>query len=229
MKGELVVDTKEKNKHVVELFLKLREEGFEVKQESLELGDIQYGQLCIERKSAGDFLSSKNSDDFWSKIFQIKDSYKYPFLWLDYSDHELLRQIVFSYERASKRLRGYYNSYMGAVMALQLNRIPLINQFQRTEDAVDYIADLCKKIDKEGEYVPPTVKKKGKPIYQLRIQSIACCPGIGFKTAKEELEKYPTLGWMIDRLTEPQNEGKLTSTEKKLLNFYWGVKKECEK
>ena len=213
----LVIDTKEPHS-TFECFA-ARNPKFAIDTQHLELGDIQFGQLIIERKSAPDLINSirkADSGDFWDKLLQMKEHYKYPRVWFDFTADELCEAISYSYERGMKKIRGIHNQVRGARYAIERLNIPI---WERPKVGPEYILGFCASVMDRGEYVPPSgVRKRLKSIHQLRIEAIAHCQGVGYKTAKLY---YEQAGQSIHTLIHMlEANGKPKVIERKMKEFF---------
>ena len=180
----IYIDSRESCKEIQELFSKQKD--FEVAIQKLELGDIVFDGCLIERKTISDFYNSFKKSDMWAKIFQANDAYTKVFVWIDTTPYQTSK--FFSY-----RNKYVFDMIEGTKVTLDSLDITW-REFDK-EHASDYFYRYFKKIISEKKYVPkPEVKKKGKSLLELRLQTLySSIPNVGYQKALELLKEYKTI------------------------------------
>ena len=180
----IYIDSRESCREIQELFSKQKD--FEVVIQKLELGDIIFDGCLIERKSISDFYNSFRKSDMWSKIFQANDAFNKLFIWIDTTPYQTSK--FFSY-----RNKYVFDMIEGTKVTLDSLDITW-REFDK-EHASDYFYRYFKKIISEKKYVPkPEVKKKGKSLVELRLQTLySGVPNVGYQKALELLKEYRTI------------------------------------
>jgi len=194
----IYIDTREKSKDVRYLFN--NQNDFKVVIQKLELGDIIFDGCVIERKTISDFYNSFRKSDMWSKVFQMKDIYKKVFVWIDTIPYQTSK--FYSY-----RNKYIFDMIEGTKATLDSLDITW-REFDR-EHASDYFYRYFKKIISEKKYIPkPEVKKKGKSLLELRLQTLySGIPNVGYQKALELLKEYKTIESII--YASKYNDGKI--------------------
>ena len=180
----IYIDSRESNSEVRHLFDKQTDFNIEIKKQ--ELGDIIFDGCLIERKTISDFYNSFRKSDMWSKIFQANDTYNKVFIWIDTTPYQTSK--FFSY-----RNKYVFDMIEGTKVTLDSLDITW-REFDK-EHASDYFYRYFKKIISEKKYVPkPEVKKKGKSLLELRLQTLySGIPNVGYQKALELLREYKTI------------------------------------
>lgn len=199
----IVIDTRESNETVQTMFDRQHEFPVEIKK--LEIGDVAFQGCCIERKTPSDFMGSIRKSNFWNNMLSIKSNYAIPILWIDGTNEDWKR--IFSRIRSDS-----YNSYQGAKAAIVMNGIPIC-EFENRRDARNFFLTLFSKISDKKEFQAPLeIRKKGRSQTELKLQSIACVPTIGMKTALGLLTKYKSIERLIVA-SKKSNDKKLNKIE----------------
>jgi len=72
------LDTRENNNKFITFLADVsKEKGYNLHIETLPFGDIQCGNIIIERKEINDFYSSVTSDRMWEQIAHMKANNEY--------------------------------------------------------------------------------------------------------------------------------------------------------
>ena len=193
----IYIDSRESCREIQELFSKQKD--FEVVIQKLELGDIIFDGCLIERKSISDFYNSFRKSDMWSKIFQANDAFNKLFIWIDTTPYQTSK--FFSY-----RNKYVFDMIEGTKVTLDSLDITW-REFDK-EHASDYFYRYFKKIISEKKYVPkPEVKKKGKSLVELRLQTLySGVPNVGYQKALELLKEYRTIENIIEASKNVDNK-----------------------
>ncbi|MHC1584612.1 MAG: ERCC4 domain-containing protein [Methanosarcinales archaeon] len=203
---KIVIDTRERLMAVRDMFSKQRD--FEVEVRKLEVGDIEFGNLIIERKSATDLLNSVRDERFWRNLFTMQENYDHVLVWVDASRKDLRREWKFR--------KGGYLTYFGILATLAYHQIPYC-QFESRREAELFFLYLFRKLEKSGRNEPPArVKKRGRSLDELRIECLRTLPGVGFKKARAILSQYGSIASFVDSLDKTS----------KYHNFFYGEYEE---
>ena len=180
----------------------------EVEEKFLEVGDIQFGSIIIERKTINDFLRSIRKALFWKKFNVMKNEYKLAILYLEGSEEDVLKAV--------DRTKFSWSSMRGAMMALELQGIH-INRFPTIKYGVDYFTKLFVKSEiKTRQKSPPTIRKVNTDVDVLRRAAVAQVPKVGFKKA-EDILGTQTIYKMIGLLMNKKHKSKV---EDNIVNFF---------
>ena len=189
---KIVIDTRERLAAIQNMFSKQRD--FQVEVRKLEVGDIEFGNLIIERKSATDLLNSVRDERFWRNLFTMRENYEHVLIWIDASRKDLRREWKFR--------KGGYLTYFGILATFAYHGIPTY-QFESRREAELFFRYLFRKLEKRGKSEPPArIKKKGRSLDELRIECLRTLPGVGFKKAEEILSQYGSITSFVDSLEE---------------------------
>ena len=155
---------------------------------NLEIGDIIEGTVCIERKSAGDFLSSVKDHRIFNQAINMRTNFEHCAILVE-SDLDKLSKLIFfgDYKMSMEQVRG-------AISSLYIKyKVPVL--FTSTRKNFVELVNLC--ITKSTEefnplvYTPAMSKKNiGDPKLQVLLQ----IPGIGPTKAKRILDHYGEFG-----------------------------------
>jgi len=212
MDKEVIIDTREP-KHVLDIATKTLKD-YKVKRAKLEVGDIQFEDIIVERKTPSDFVTSARRSDFWTNLYVMKTNYKHSFLLIDGDD--------FSWREVISR-RGITNSMVeGAKVSVLMMGIPII-EFAKLSSAFKYLDVM---FQKKVSVKPPRtadlkISKLNANLHSLRIASLMCVPRIGNVTAEKLLQEYGTLMSVIE---EAKNAD--TPAKKRIYDFFYGKDKD---
>lgn len=154
-----------------------------VKYEKLDVGDYIFSDLCIERKTVGDFLKSLRDGRIWEQLKSSKENYPRVMIILEGS-------LPYSYNKATavdemKVIGGM----LGIAMGWGVPIVPS-NNIDQTAKIID---SAFRRADKtKTEYLKPT-KKKHYTQAEVKEDILCTIPGIGRKTSKAILKQFPTI------------------------------------
>ena len=199
---KLKIDTNEVT-HTPALYQTFREHTeFEVVPAVLKVGDIEYGDIIIERKTANDFITSIRKDLFWKKLAVMQEQYNEAYLYLEWTQDEFVRAV------ASRQNPKYVLAAIeGAYHKLDELHY-LVKHFETLEIAVKYFVDKFVRKTKEGRIrdAPTIPKKVGRTLDELRISALAMVPRLGYKTAAGLLGDGTVLDVVLSVLTEEERQ-----------------------
>jgi len=185
----IYIDSSEKTNRIREMFA--RQDKFPVEIIHLELADLVFDSIAVERKGASDFLSSYRRSQFWLNLQSMKECFNNYYLWLDGSEEEFYRAFARAYKNS-------WESYRGALAKIYEMNIPIIRT-TTLEDAIDLFMRLFVNASKSGEKnrIPLEIKKRHLSSRNRRIQSIATIATIGTVTAESLLDQFTTIERLI--------------------------------
>lgn len=163
-----------------------------VKYERLDVGDYVFSDLVIERKTVGDFLKSLRDGRIWDQLSRCKENYPRVIILLEGS-------LPYSYNKATavdemKAIGGM----LGIAMGWNVPIVPS-NNIDQTAKIID---SAFRRADKtKTEYLRPTKKKHYKP-EEVREDILCTIPGIGRKTARAILKKFPSIAGVMTATDE---------------------------
>ncbi len=154
-----------------------------VKYERLNVGDYIFSDVCIERKTVGDFLKSLRDGRIWEQLKASKENYTRVMVILEGT-------LPYSYNPSTavdemKVIGGM----LGITMGWGIPIVPS-NNVEQTAKIID---SAFKRSDKKKtEYLKPT-KKKHYTAGEVKEDILCTIPGIGRKTSKAILKVFPTI------------------------------------
>ena len=190
----------------------------------LEVGDYVLSKdVCVERKTIEDFLSSMIDGRLFSQMLNLRQNYTKPLVIIEGNIEELftLRNI-------------HRNSIMGALTSIALDyQVPLINSKNSAETA-EYLYVIAKREqlgqDKE---VRLRVGRKGLTLSEQQRFIVEGLPLVGPLLAKSMLEKFGSIKEIVNadekKLQEVANLGKKKARMiKKVLEEKFDEEKSAE-
>jgi len=157
--------------------------GHTVSYETLTIGDYLFSDVCIERKTVGDLLKSLRDGRIWNQLKGAKENYPRPMIILEGA-------LPYSY---NKKTAVDEMKVIGGLLGIAMGwGIPIVpsNHLDQTAKIIDA---AFRRADRgKVEYLKP-VKKKHYTAQEIREDILCTIPGLGRKTAKEILKKYPTI------------------------------------
>ncbi|MCK4259645.1 MAG: hypothetical protein KAX49_11745 [Halanaerobiales bacterium] len=212
MKGTVVIDTREPV-YIYDLAKKTLKD-YEVLREKLEVGDIQFNNIIIERKTPNDWVSSMRRPSFWSNLFIMKNNYKYPFLYFDGDNEDWLRTI--SHRKIP------FSVIEGSMISVLLTQVSTLS-FAKPESAFRFFNTMFTKTTSTKS--PDTAKldfsKRKANLHELRTKNLMCIPRLGNVSAELLLKG----GKSIYQIIEDSKEEK-TSQEKRIREFFCNTEKK---
>ena len=191
----LKIDTQEP-KSLLELATK---EGLEFTRERLAIGDLLYGDICIERKEMRDFMSSMRDGRLLIQVQNMMDNYPHNYLIIS--------------GRFSKRDKYKIKNYLGMLVSISV-RTPV--KILHVKDDYELIYVVKKIIEKstDGKDFHRTVMRKAHA-ESPQLTMLCSIPGVGKKAAKLILDKFDSIGQLSQvsekEITEIKGVGKVTA------------------
>ncbi len=154
----------------------------------LKVGDYIIGNICIERKTVSDYISSLIDGRLSTQLYNISRNYKISYL-------VIIGNIdnVEINERLSKK--AFISSIIGASIKVapdgEMANINLI-MLESEEDFVEFIELIIQKSNNSEPRLPTLNNKKLSKNEEL-INIVSSISGIGENKAKLILEKYNTI------------------------------------
>ena len=210
----VIIDTREPP-YIYETAKKILK-GYDVVKHKLEVGDIQFDNVIIERKTPGDAISSMKRPSFWTNLFIMKNNYDHPFLYLDGDMDDWIRTV--------SRRGTQYSAIEGSMVSVVLTGIPILS-FAKPENAFRWFNSI---FDKVTSSTPPATAKlnfsktKAK-LHELRTASIMCVPRLGNISAEHLLNEKKSVYQVI--MDSKKGE---TPMDKRISEFFFG-KEDDEK
>ena len=173
----IIVDTREKQSLIA---ANLLEQKAKISFEKLDIGDYLIGEVCIERKTFPDFLSSMIKKRLLAQLRELK---KYPKPVL------LIEGFYYNYNDYNIHENGIRGMLTSIATEFQ---IPIIF----TEDEKDtskYLINLAKKQEKRKTELSLRPSKTSETIEERKQFILEGMPNIGPTIAKRLLQKYKTL------------------------------------
>ncbi len=155
----------------------------DVSIENLPIGDIVYGELCIERKTTEDLVSSIVDGRLFAQVENMVENYKNPVILIESDLSNISKYLQFSNRRM--KMSHIY----GVIARLVISyRIPVIfcNTRQRF---VKFVKKLIEKSDKPLNRKKVVKKKVDDPALNM-IMSVK---GIGLKKGERILKHYGSI------------------------------------
>lgn len=179
------VDCREPKKLVENLSKYLKSYGYTALITKLLVGDVVYKGLCVERKSAGDFINSLFDRRLFEQINEMRN-FEYPVLVIVGSLYEALRQHQ-NYKNVRKSVFGAISSCLLAY------RIPVMMLYSEL-DYIQFICSTVKYMDysKKGMREVP-ITKKNRTIYDEQEDLVASIDKVGIAKAQELLLHFKTV------------------------------------
>ncbi|MHC1566900.1 MAG: DEAD/DEAH box helicase [Candidatus Syntropharchaeia archaeon] len=179
--AKIFADRREMKSPVIKFLENL---GCEVELKTLEVGDYVVGtRVCIERKTAEDFLSSlvDAKREFFERIADMKRYYEKPLLIIEGKGLYTRRKI-------------HPNAIRGALASIALDfGIPIL-ETESAEETASFISVIAKKEEKEG-YIEgiPHAKKSSMTLKQQQEYLISSISNIGPVIARNLLRHFGTV------------------------------------
>ena len=170
----IICDYREGKTKIPEILKNL---GCKVEAKNLEIGDyLTEGNVCIERKTFQDFVSSIVDGRLFNQVRELKEKYEKSIIVIEGNDY---------YANVS------INAVYGAIASVAIDyAIPLV--FLRNQaEVARFLFILAKREEKPGKKEKIQLhRKKPKSIKEMQEYLVASFPGINAKLAKELLKKF---------------------------------------
>ena len=157
----------------------LLKKQIDYKIETLPIGDYVFGDVCIERKSMPDFVSSVRSGHLQKQLIQMGDNFKYNYLLLIGSYHEL---------GVSPYINNWTtNHHYGMIARINASYSPKIVQVENNSQAALIIPKLIRKsLDGKVPSIVDTELMKSKmTTNDIKLKMICALPNIGIDRGRK--------------------------------------------
>lgn len=158
-----------------------RDKALLVKVMSLKSGDYVFANVGIERKEFGDYMTSLGSGRLWEQMYNLKRTYERPVLVIEGLKDPTLQlagNISIRFVSSLSRI---------ILMGVSVVVLPTLAHF------LSFIQYTYLSCGRQGVSMKPIPKK---PWYrekeEIKEDLLCMCPGIGRKTAKAILARFPT-------------------------------------
>lgn len=158
-----------------------KDKGLLIKVMSLKSGDYAFANVGIERKEFGDYMNSLTSGRLWEQMYNLKRTYERPILVVEGLKEPTLQlagNISIRFVSSLSRI---------VLMGVSVVVLPTLAHF------LSFIQYSYLSCGRQGLSMKPIPKK---PWYrekeEIKEDLLCMCPGIGRKTAKAILARFPT-------------------------------------
>jgi len=187
LKCKIFLDPSELQVEEIEKFLREHQIPYETKQGLPFDYIIAYGDsaVCIERKDAGDFVSSIVDGRIWQQLYHLSSMCTCGVL-----------IVIGSPTLALIDRRFPRSAYIGALASIPLKvsadgakvRVSVI-MLETLHDFLLYLLYTCRKLTEDNTLLPIKPVSK-KDLKSLQVQTLATLPGVGEKLAQKLLEHF---------------------------------------
>ena len=171
----------------------LEKMGVPVSVVELEIGDYVIGEIPVERKEVGDYLSSKTSGHLDEQLYNMSASFDLSYLIIE-------GNISLALQYRKMKRAPYISSLVGSSFKRapdgRQGQIITVNLDTRFDTAL-FLKFMHEKIA-NGEARLPKMFKRGVGKGEILIHVVSSIPGIGNVRSKSLLEQFKT----IKRITE---------------------------
>ena len=172
----IILDTRESSSTFVSLLAdKSRENGLDVVMRALPVGDIQFENIIIERKSSNDFCSSVCSTRLWEQAYNMKENKDYTFIII----------ISGGWDTLWKDSMDKIPALEGAITQLIAWGIPVL----RVDDD-EKLVDVTLKIFEHSKPIDIPIKHV---IKNKKDSMFMALPGVGRTLGKALMKKYDNI------------------------------------
>lgn len=154
---------------------------------NLEIGDIVSGEVCIERKSGEDYVSSIIDGRIFNQSLNMKNNYKLPFILVE-SDLDRIAKYLFFAER-----RIEMEVIRGATAKI-LTTYGVSVVFCSTKSNFIEMVNLIIEKGKDSNSPEMVIKQISKGKIDPKMLVLLSIPKIGEKKAKRILDFYGSIG-----------------------------------
>lgn len=182
---KIIVDNREKRSTVHK---ELKNLGLETEFKQLPIGDYIIGEVCVERKAAGDYVASMTDGRRENQLFQMSAQYELSYLVIE---GNVMTELI---EHGVPR-----NAYISSLAGCSLKRSPVGKQGQIVTVNVDTLYDTALFIrylyDKivEGKGRIMVLPKLNVSKNDVLVFALSPYMGIGEVRARSLLNEYRTL------------------------------------
>jgi ERCC4-type nuclease len=173
----IIIDTREKQSLIA---ANLLEQKANIKFEKLDIGDYLINDICIERKTFADFLSSMINKRLLMQLREIK-KYPKPIL--------LIEGFYYDYDQHTV----HENAIRGMLTSIATEfQVPIIYT-EDEKDTAKFIINLARKPEKPKQPLSTRPTKTFETLEERKQFILEGFPKIGPTTAKKLLEKHKKL------------------------------------
>jgi len=177
--GIIIVDKREERSGVPEILKSL---GISVRYEVLEIGDyLLPGDVLVERKSAGDFISSLLDGRLFDQSASLVSASGNPTMIVEGDVKKALEKF------------GNPMAVWGALASIGYDFKITLFHTSSIEETAMLLAAISKRKESRREEIYLKPKKKKGSLEELQISIIASLPGVGPARAKSLLEGFKTV------------------------------------
>lgn len=151
----------------------------------MEVGDVQYRDVCIERKAVGDLMNSMYSGYLFRQLEELKTNYPSPVLVVHGYVHEHFARV----RGDANRSMGSYISIMATVARMG---IPIVH-VETDEEYLELVVSLVKQSDPnrpDSERPILTSKPSDRSANQEMEDVLCAIRGVGRKAARGLLSAF---------------------------------------
>ena len=159
---------------------KLYEKEYEIKVQRLEIGDFVIGDVCIERKTIRDFVSSIIDGRLFTQIKHMKESYERQILILEGEEDIYSQRNV------------HPNAIRGAIASIALDFNISMIETRNMNETVDMLISIDRRILSEKREIE-LHKKKPISEEEEQVYIVSSLPGVGTLLAKNLLNKFKSI------------------------------------
>ncbi|MCW1296227.1 MAG: helix-hairpin-helix domain-containing protein [Candidatus Parvarchaeota archaeon] len=176
------VDHRETSSDVVKILERL---GIETKKIKLDVGDFLVSEeICIERKTADDFVRSIIDGRLFQQIKNMVENFKKPILLIEGNPKDI--------GTISE------NSIWGAIVSVTLDFNVPIFITKNQEESAKLISFLVKRERIKGKKILIRGRKKAKNLREIQQQILCAIPGVGAEISKNLLEHFGSIERIIN-------------------------------
>ena len=172
--------------------------------------------VCIERKDAGDFVSSIVDGRVWEQLYHLSSMCSLAILIVVGSPTVAL------IERKFPR-----SAYIGALASIALKHSPggfrvSVLVLETIYDFIEFLRLVCRKVDEDDVLLPIKPVRKAD-LKLLQIQTVATLPGVGEVYARKLLEKFGSIYNLVNASVDELEEVVGKKRAEKIYRFVRGV------
>jgi len=179
---QIFLDTRESDDKFVTIMIdKATESKFDIVIRTLDVGDIQCGNIIIERKSINDFYSSVSGDHLWNQIANMKSN----------TEYNSIIMLSGRLQELHKLDDIKINVIMGAMKKITSLGIPLI-WVQNDNELVVKALEFFAYAESNEDFVPIKRVEKNK-----KDSLFMALPHVGRKAAKKLIKKFDNMETLV--------------------------------
>ena len=179
---QILLDTRENdNKFITFLADESKRSGYDIKMTTLPFGDIQCGNIIIERKEINDFYSSVTSDRMWTQIAHMKANNEYSSIIIVSGRLEEIHDVD----------KTKINVVVGAMKKITASGIPLV-WVLTDKELVAKTLDFFSYAVSNEDFVPIKRVEKNK-----KDSLFMALPGVGKKAAKKLIKEFDNIETLV--------------------------------